>query len=330
MPRPTAGDLHIDRALTNVSVAYAQDPNGFVADQVFRNIPVQMQSDKYYKYGSSDLFRSEMKKRASGTESEGIGFDVSTDNYLCDVYSLHMDIGDQERANQDEPINLDRDATNLLTHQSLLNKEKKFVEKFFTNGKWATNVTGVNGTPTSGQFLRWNDAASTPIEDWRDAKAEVLESTGIEPRVGVLGYRTYVELIDHPDIVDRIKYSGGVGSNRPAIIGLEALAQLLDLDKLYVMKAVENTAKQGLTQVNGFIGGKHALLLHVAPTAGLLTPTAGYTFSWNGLLGAGALGNRIKRYRMEHLAADRIEIDLAYDMKMVCSDLGYFFNTAVA
>jgi hypothetical protein len=62
----------------------------------------------------------------------------------------------------------------------------------------------------------------------------------------------------------------------------------------------------------------------------LQTPTAGYTFTWSGYLAGNARGTRIKRFRMEHIAADRIEAEMTYDMKVVAPDMGVFLNTVVA
>jgi hypothetical protein len=39
---------------------------------------------------------------------------------------------------------------------------------------------------------------------------------------------------------------------------------------------------------------------------------------------------RIKRFRMEHLASDRIEGEMAYDFKVVATELGYMMNAAVS
>jgi hypothetical protein len=97
------------------------------------------------------------------------------------------------------------------------------------------------------------------------------------------------------------------------------------------MKAIETTSKLGAsTRTSAFIGGKHALLAYVPPAPGIMTPSAGYTFAWTGYLGAGPDGQRIKRFRMENLAADRIEIEMAFDMKVISADLGAFFNNAVS
>ena len=61
-----------------------------------------------------------------------------------------------------------------------------------------------------------------------------------------------------------------------------------------------------------------------------MTPSAGYTFSWVGHMGAGNEGGRIKQFRMEHLAADRVEIEMAWATKVVAADLGFFFGSIVA
>jgi hypothetical protein len=61
-----------------------------------------------------------------------------------------------------------------------------------------------------------------------------------------------------------------------------------------------------------------------------MAPSASYTFAWTGYLGATADGRRIKKFRLEHLASDRIEGEMAYDFKVIAADLGSFFASAVA
>ena len=44
---PRMSDAHIDRAMTQFSVAMFQDESNFIADKVFPIIPVSRQSDIY-------------------------------------------------------------------------------------------------------------------------------------------------------------------------------------------------------------------------------------------------------------------------------------------
>lgn len=327
--QPTPGDVHVNTPLTNISIAFLQNASDFVASRVFPNISVSKQSDRYYVYNRGDFNRDEMAERAPGTESAGSGYTLdNTPTYYATRYSIHKDIPDEVRSNADAVLNPDREATAFVTHKALIKREKLFVNNYFTTGKWATDITGVASAPSAGQVLQWSAANSDPIKNVRDAKRTVRESTGYEPNKLVLGRAVYDTLLDHPSIIDRIKY--GQTAPGAAMTSAQILAQLLGVDEVLVMNSIENTAKEGQSAAHSFIGGKRALLCHSASSPGLMTPTAGYTFSWTGLMGAGNEGNRIRQFRMEPIGVDRVEIDMCFDMKMVASDLGYFWNSIVA
>lgn len=327
--QPTASDVHVNSLLTNISVACIQDASSFIASRVFPSVPVTKQSDIYASYGRDFFTRSEMKVRAPGTETAGIGYSIDmTNTYYCPVYGLHHDIDDQTRANADTVIQPDRDATLLLTHQALLKKENTWVTNYFATGIWTNDRTGVAAAPGANQFLQWNDASSTPIEDVREYKRTIRELTGIEPNKLVLGRAVYDTIIDHPDIVDRIK--GGAVPGNPAITNLRILAQLFEVEEVLVANAIQNTAAEGQTASYSFIAGKHALLCYATPTPSVMTPTAGYTFNWTGYTGASRDGTRMLRFRMEPIKSDRIEIESSFDMKLVMADLGLFMSSAVA
>jgi hypothetical protein len=329
MSQPTAGDVHVNRPLTNIAIAYFQDASNFIAGSVFPNIPVSKQSDAYWTIPRDSFNRDEMKIRAPGTESAGGGYTVNPDNtYYCHVRAYHHDIPDQVRANTDSPLDADNQASTLVTHKALINREKNFASKYFTTGVWGTDVAGVAAGPTGSQVLRWSDAASNPIEDIRRYKRTMMEATGFEPNTLLLGQDVLDALYDHPDIIDRVKY--GQTPGRPADIDVSDLAQLFKIPRILVGRGIENTAKEGATEVSRFIMKNGALLCHSAPNPGIMVPSAGYTFSWTGFLAAGPMGIRLKRFRMEHLESDRVEIQSAYDQKVVAADLGIFFSTIVS
>jgi len=320
MPQPVLSDVHVDRPLTNISIAFIQKQTNFIAEQIFPAIPVPKKSDIYYVYDRDSWFRDDMEKRAPSTESAGSGYELSTAGYSADVWSLHKDVDDQVRANQDAPLNADRDATTYLSQKGMLRKEKEFVSKFFVNSIWTGSTSGGDITPGT----LWDNAASTPIEDV-DAQSDSMgEKTGFRPNRLVVSPSVHRALKNHPDIRDRIKYV------QKAILQEDLLASLFGVDKYIVARATSNVAIEGQTRSMNYMYGKHALLCYAAPSASLMEPSAGYTFSWTGLLGAGALGTRMKKFRIEQIASDRLEIDMSFDMKQVAADLGVFFLNAVA
>jgi hypothetical protein len=326
--QPTPGDVHVNTPLTNISIAMLQKAENFIGTRAFPNIPVSKQSDIYYVYDRGFFNRDEMKERAPGTESEGSGYAVDTDTpYFCKVYAFHHDIPDQRRANADSVLAPDREATALVTQKALIKREKLFASAYFAASVWTSERVGHASLESATQTVFWDRASSDPIVRVREAKRAVLERTGFEPNKLVLGKAVYDALCDHPDIIDRIKYGQTAGG--PAQVNRNTMAALFEIDEILVSKAIQNTATEGATNAHSFICGKHALLVYAAPEPGLMTPSGGYTFSWNGYMGAGAEGTRIKQFRQENLASDRVEIEMAMTCKLVAADLGFFWNTIV-
>jgi hypothetical protein len=331
MTQPTARAVHVDQPLTNISIAFLQNAGNFVASRVFPNIRVQKQSDVYYRYDRGFFNRNQAKLRAPATEAAIVGFGLDTDSYFAKVVALKTQLAWQVSANADTPVQLERANTELLLHQMLIEKEVDWATRYFGSGIWATNYAGVASSPTSGQRIQWsNPTSSDPITDIRVAKTDMLESTGYEPNTMVVSQRVMDALVDHPDIIDRIKYSGGVGNQNPARTSMQALAALFEVERILVMRAIQNTAAEGDANVHAFIGGKNALLCYTPSSPGLMTPSAGYTFTWSGYQGASnEFGVSVTRRDREIIRATEVETEMAYVHKLVATDLGVMFNSIV-
>lgn len=323
--QPGRADVHVDKPLTNIAVAFTQNPEMFISDRVFQILPVVKQSDKYFTIPRGNWYRDEMKKRAPGALSQERTHTVSTDSYVADVWALHENLADETLQNYDSPLQAEREMTEGLTLAGMIRKEVAWAADFFTTSVWTSDLTGVNSGPTGDQFLQWDDDASTPIEDLRWGMRRVHERTGYRPNVLTLGREVFDQLLDHPDIVGRLDRGQTRG---PAIVQRDSLAALLELDEVLVMDSVRNTATEGATDSFSFIGGKSALLSYRPPSPGLYVPAAGYTFSWTGFVGAGGL--QIRRVRDDKRQSLMIELQMAWDQKQVSADLGQFFATAVA
>lgn len=321
MPQPSISDVHVNRPLTNLSVAFMQAGDAFLASRVFPRVPVDKRSNQYWTYDRTFWYRTDAQKRAPGTESAGGAYALAQGSYSADRISIHKDIDDPTRENADEALNLDREATEYVTAQIILKQEVDWAAKYFKTGVWT-------GAPTIA--VKWDDSASTPIEDINTESRGVESLTGYYPNTIVFGRKTFDRLRQHPDLIDRIKYSAGPGN--PAIVNEQTMAQLFGMERVLVAKAVQNTAAEGAPGSYSYVvDQKSAFLCYSAPNPGLMTPTAGYTFTWSGAVGANnGYGIRIKRFRMEWRESDRVECETWYDQKVVAADLGSFFNSVVS
>ncbi len=310
--------VHVDKILTNISVAYKNNAASFIADKVFPNVPVAKQTDKYFIYDKDAFGRAQAERRSGATESAGGGYSLSTDSYSCDQFSFHKDVPPDIAANTDAPLDAFRDATEFVMQAMLLRRESEFVNTFFKSGVWGTDITPSN---------LWSDySSSNPINDIKTGIRTVQKATlGLKPNLLVLGPEVEDALIDHPDIIDKMKYTGVPTPD----VTRAMLAQILGVERVLVGESVAVTSVEGQTVTTGFQWGKNALLCYAAPRPSLMMPSAGYTFSWNAF--GNNFGARIQRFPMVHLNnSERVEGDMAYDLKVVAAAAGYFFASVVS
>lgn len=320
---PTPKNVHVDKTLTNLSVAYMQDASGFVAGKVFPTVPVNKKSDLYWVLPRGYQTRDEVKERAPGAETEGIDWKQSTVPYFCKVYGLHDDLDEQTLANAD--LELRSTIVDILSEKFLIHKERKFAANYFTTGKWTTDIVGA-GSTTTGQVTYWNAAGGNPVLDIKEYKRTVQLATGRRPNLLTVSRTVMDALTENADIKTRIQYTGSA----PTKVTNAHLRELFDVDDILVMDASYNSAVQGLADSFGWIaGGDNALLSYRPPRPGLRTPSAGYTFEWSHFNGTGAAGSRVKRYYMDNTSSERIEFENSYDMHQVSPDMAVFFSAVL-
>ncbi len=328
MPQPQLSAVHINQPLTTISTAYLQDASDYIAGKVFPVVPVEKQSDLYFKYTKGDWFRNVAQVRAPGSESAGGGYGLTTDSYYAPVVAVHKDVDPQIRANSDSPLNADRDATLWCTQQILLAREIQFLNIAFATSTWTGSTTGGDITPSTA----WNLANSTPLEDIEAQIWSVKQNTGHFPNKFVLGARVWEVLKNHDEVVQRIKYT------QRGVVTTDLLASLIappgvENFEVLVAAAIYNTAAEGAADTFTFMAAtKNALLVYAPQNPGIMTAAGGYNFTWTGLLGAGAFGSRVSQIPTPLLGIGsvRIEAELAFICKLTGLDLGVFWLNAVS
>ena len=306
MTQPTRSQVHIDRAMTRVSIAYRNA--GYIAEQVFPVVPVQHQSDKYFVFDKSSWFRNEAGLRSPGTRGPFAEYSITADTYACKPISESMLVPDEIVDNADSPLQPRRDATEFTTDKVMLYAEKEVADLVFGAG-WSSSAT-----PTT----TWDDDSSDPINDVEVGKETVVGLLGREPNVMVMGRNVWTDLKNHPDLLDRIKFTS------TGVMTEQLLAQIFGVPKILIGNAIYTTAVEGLgvTTSYSFIWGKHAWLGWVPPTPGLMQPAAGYMFTWK---------NRVVyRFRREEELSDVMRTEWHYNAKATCADAGYLFKSCVA
>ena len=329
MTQPTQYQvLDADRVLTNLSIANMSDMSGFIAGRVFPTVPVNLQASKFKTYKSGDFDRTEMRITADGSPAPLTGFGYGEDNYFCDTYKLGAVVGNATIANASSPLQPLQETTMLLTRQAMIFREEKFYDAYIKTGVWSTDAQGVASTPTGNEFIQFSDYTnSDPIAVMAARLVQFsLLNAGTKANKLLITRDVFNVLKNHPSIIERIIYIAG---SEPAIISERHLSALFEVEVM-VLDAVYNTALEGQDASYSFFKSNAMLLLYAAPSAGLMTDSAGFIFSWTAFSGYG--GSVIKREdrRLEQGGGKYLEIEQSWDMKLRNANMGMFFYDVIA
>ena len=259
---PTANDLHVAQVLTNLSLGYRNDLH--IWRNVLPGVRVARKKDNIREYTRDDWLRPRAGVRGNGRGPRG-GYTVTTQSYECISYSMSVDVTDDERNLASDVDDPDVSGTWYCSDQVNQVVEQLVADLCFTAGNFATTTT-LSGT------TQWSDGQSDPNGDISTGKATVAAEIGREPNIGVMGRAVWTDVRNHPDILARFV------NTQTGIITPAMVAQLWDLDALYIGRAIKVTTKEGAaTDTFANIWGSHMALLHVPTTAQLNAPAFGYT-----------------------------------------------------
>lgn len=304
---PAVEQVHIDAALTNLSVAYRN--TDFIAEQLAPRVAVRKQSDRYYVYDQTrEGIRPTEDLRAPGSIASEVDYTLSTDSYFCGDHALSSPVTDEERENADPVIQPDIDRTEFLTERILLNQEIA-MEKLLRS-----DTSIAESQPPEGE--EWSDPSSDPVGQIRDARLSIFSGCQRRANTLVLPYQVYEIVRNHPSVLERVRY-GGHPMATP-----ELLAQLFDVDRVLVPRSCYNSAPRGQQAVATPVWGANVYLAHVAPRAGLKQVTLANTFVWNGMAGS-ADGVIVERWREQARKAEVIRVQKYYDAKLISAGAGH-------
>jgi len=263
---PTARSVRVDPLLSKLSLAYQNAD--YIAEKLLPIVPTAKITGKYYVYDKSK-FRKVRTLRGIGASSSEVGYGVSQSSvFTCKDHALKELVPDELKDQAESPMSPEIDAAENLAERFLIEKEYDLAS-YMQSESNLTNYTTLSGTD------QWSDYAnSDPISDIETGIESVRSKIFKAANTLVLGQEVWNQLKHHPDLIDRIKYSG-FGK-----MSLSALADLLNLDQVIIGAAGRETADEGQTSSLGYIWGKYAWLLYIPKRPSIKNVGFGYHFQY--------------------------------------------------
>lgn len=306
----------LQEELTQISLAYTNEE--LVADQVLPRVPVASRAFKWLKHEKHERFNipeTIVGRKGRPTEIE---FTATEEASTILDYGVDDLVPAEDTLSAPPGVNPLGRATEGCTEAFLLDREKKVADSIFAAATYpvGNKVTLAGGT-------QWSDFVnSDPVTAMLSAWDGML----IRPNTLVLGQAVWTKLRQHPKIVAAIFPAGGNAATGGIVQGLQNLANLLEIERVVVGKGWVNTAKPGQTPTLARLWGKHCAALYLNPSAG---PTNGITFGFTATWGTRIAGS-MDEPKVGLRGATRVRAGESRRELIVASDVGYFFENAVA
>lgn len=313
---PFEASFPITAEHTAIAIAYRN--NSLIADSVLPRVQVPTPDFKYQKYSLAEGFTvpdTKVGRRSAPNEVVFTGQEATASvvDYALDAPIPNSDI----QAAQGTPYDPEGRAVEQTTNLILLDREVRASALVFAGASYAAgNQATLSGTS------QWSDYAnSNPVSAIMDA----LDTMVMRPNIGVLGRATWTKLRQHPRVVEAIRGTGA-GLNAQGVVARRAVADLLELEDVFVGESFLNTAKKGQTASLARVWGKHAAFIY---RDSLADAQSGTTFGFTGQWGSRIAGSEYDS-SIGMRGGQRVRVGESLKELITANDLGYFFQNAVA
>lgn len=329
-----AGNWKPNMYLTNVSIAYLQNPANYGKGlRLFPRVPVLLSTGYYYKFDKASIARDDVQRKPQFGRVNPVVMGNDEDTYSCKVDQIIIGVDTITALNyhrsgvagMNDPM---KAKTIVATEKMNLHLDAMFAKNFFNSGVWGQEFAGTSSTPSGNQFYQFDNANSDPIQLFDTLINEITREGRRRPNKLALGVDTFRALKLNPMVYERVKYGGSTAN--PATVNEKVLAELFGIDEIIVLDSTFNTAPLGEpAQMEYICDSKGALLLYAPNTPMIDEPSAGYTFNWD------PLGNNkpilFRQWRGEEgTYSEFVEGICSYDMKKVCDDMAIYLKDCVS
>lgn len=292
----------------------------FIADDIFPSVDVPTKTGKFYNVdgGFASASPGHDMVIADGQASPlHISTSISkVDGWEVDANGLGVQISKTSEAYaQGNGLNLRQANTAVLARECMINRERAAAAVAFSGTVFSGKTAGLSG---SDQF---DNAASDPISTAQSARDTVIQNSGETPNVAIMGYEVYKALRQHPLILEYCSRT----SSRVGLLTNEDLARALDVETIWVGKAVANTNVEGVAASNAFIWGKSLLFARLRPSPSPMTPQSCLQ-RWRF---QGSSDGAVRRWEPTPYVE---QIDMVWNDQFAAptTDLGYLYTTVVS
>ncbi len=311
---PEAKDLHVDKLLTDFSVKYRNEE--MIWPFILPIVKVTKRSDKFMKYTKEDGFRLSDDRIGPKSMPNEVDWGATPDNYAVIDHALADWLPQETIDNADDPVQPEIDTVDFLNELEDVAQEKRASDLVFN----ATSYPVGNKVQLAGND-QWGGNSDDPIQDVLTA----VEGCFKRANTIVFGADVWKVYRALPEVLDAVKSSTRYQGSPGGLASSDEVAGLFEVERVIVGRSRYISSKEGQAATFARLWGKHVAALHVVPKPTIKSITFGVTFAemLREIQRDFDKKRGIKGAHFFKIAWNSIE-------KLICTDLGYFIEDAVA
>lgn len=193
--------LNADPILTNLAQGVSNF--GFVSDRLLPEISVNKPTGKYPIFSAEHMRVHEAERAYKDPKIKTMPTDEwSSGTFSLKEYGLEIVMDHLEIESASDVLNLEQYYMEKVMESLKLGQEYDRVQLLTNEDSYASGHSdSLSGTDC------WDNDSSNPIEQIHDAVETIRGKTAQYPNTLVLGLKAYHALMNHPKLIEKIKYS---------------------------------------------------------------------------------------------------------------------------
>lgn len=296
--------------LSAIAIGY-RNPK-LIADSVLPRITVGKKAFKYTEYPLADSFTVPDTLFPKKGTPNMVDFGGSEVTSMTIDYGLDDTISNDDIDNAPEGSNLEGKGVEYVTDLVALAREVRVAATIFDAANYASsNTLTLSGTSKFSDYVN-----SDPLA----LLVEVLNTPLIRPNTMTIGRAAWTKLSTHPKVVKAAQGNSGDSG----VATRARVAELLEIDNIFVGEGRLNTAKKGQTAVIQYVWGNNISLTYLNALA---DNQRGVTFGFTAQYGTKQAGS--KDVDMGINGSKLVRSAESIKELIVAKDVGFFLQNVI-
>ena len=262
----------VDPVLTTIAQGYSNA--SMVAEYLFPSVQVSKLKGKIPVFGKEAFVLRQTERAIRAASNRIPPSDLELVSFETHEEDIEIALDYLEEEESPDFYRLEQRITKELMDILLLGKEKEVADLVQNPSNFETGLKTIVEASTA-----WDDYTLTdvdPILVIKEGMSAIRSRIAVYPNIMIIGDATYQELMQHPKLLDRVKYSG------ISKVTKQVLAEITEIPNIQVGMSVYSSDGESFTDV----WGDNVILAYVdardRANRSEYNPSYGYTFQREG------------------------------------------------